>query len=117
MAIPRDDLDRITVSGETDWEQYVARQKRELVEKWDEDLIVEVQCPDCGSEAGDGSCVQAQVLLESHPLGNNCLMPEGFNCFVCGLQIVPRERFLARHFIGQIPDDVANEYLKDIGHL
>ena|SRR5882724_414612 len=114
---PRDDLDTLMVSGETDWEQYTERRKRALVKTWDDSLMVEVPCPVCDSETGDGSYVRAQVLPENDPLDNNCLIAKGFNCFVCALHISPRERFLARHFVGQIPEDIATAYLKDIGHL
>jgi hypothetical protein len=76
--------------------------------------LVEISCPVCESETQDGSFIQAQVLLESEPLNDNKLIAEGFNCFVCGLQISPEERFLARHFVGQIPQDIAEEYLKNM---
>jgi len=112
---PRDDLATLSVSAETDWEAYVERQKRNLRKTWDESLMVELPCPICDSETGDGSDVAAQVLLEDHPLEENRLVPEGFNCFVCGLHISPSERFLARHFVGAIPEDIAGAYLKDIG--
>ena len=55
----------------------------------------------------------AQVLLESDPLKEKKLIPEGFNCFVCGLRISPKERFLARHFVPEIPEDIATAYLKE----
>ena len=114
---PRDDLNWIEYSGEIDWEQYTERQKRKLFQTWDDSHIVEVSCPVCDSKTGDGSYVRAQVLLENDPLDNNRLIAEGFNCFVCGLHISPRERFLARHFVGQIPEDITTAYLRDIGHL
>jgi hypothetical protein len=117
MATPRDDLDTIMVCGETDWEQYTERWERALVKTWEDRLMVEVPCPICGSETGDGSYVRAQVLPENGPLDNNCLIAEGFNCYVCGLHVSPGERFLARHFVGQIPEDIATAYLKNIGHL
>lgn len=114
---PLDDQDTITTSGETDWEMYLERRKKKLFKTWDEGLTVEISCPVCDSETGDGSFVQAQVLLEDTPLDENRLVAEGFKCFVCGLYISPEERFLARHFVGQLPEDVATAYLKDIGHL
>jgi hypothetical protein len=110
---PNDDRATITYSGQTDWEQYVKRQKRELYHTWNEDFIVEVACPICGSETGDGSYLQAQVLLEGNALDDDRLVAEGFNCFVCGLRIFPEERFLAQYFVGQIPENIAIEYLKD----
>jgi len=114
---PLNDRDTITISGETDWETYIERQKKGLFKTWDELLTVEISCPVCDSETGDGSFVRAQVLLEKAPLDQNRLVAEGFNCFVCGLYISPEERFLARHFVDQVPEDVATAYLKDIGHL
>lgn len=114
---PLDDLDTITMSGKTDWEHYVDRRKIDLFKSWKDVLVVEIPCPVCDSEAGDGSDVPAQVLLENDPLDNNQLIAEGFICFVCGLYISPTERFLAKHFVGKIPDEVANAYLKNIGHL
>jgi hypothetical protein len=115
---PRDDLDTVTLDGsKTEWEEYVERQKRELFSTWDEGRTVEISCPVCDSDTGDGSNVMAQVLLENAPLDKNRLVPEGFNCFVCGLLISPEERFLAQHFVGQIPEDVATAYLTDIGQL
>lgn len=112
-----DDLDVFDVGGETDWERYAERQKRRLFKAWDEDRVVEIICPVCNSDAGEGSYVQAQVLLEEGPIDDNQLIAEGFNCFVCGLHISPKERFLARHFVGRIDEDVATAYLKDIGNL
>jgi hypothetical protein len=114
---PLDDLKMININGETDWEAYVERQEKLLQKKWDDGRIVEVCCPVCDSDPGDGSYVRAQVLLEDSPIANNLLIAEGFNCFVCGLRIVPEERFLARHFVGEIPEETATEYLKDIGQL
>ena len=117
MATSRNDLDTIIVGGETDWEQYTQRQKRALVKTWDDSLMVEVPRPVCGPETGDGSYVRAQVLLENDPLDNNCVIAEGFNSCICGLHVSPRDRFLARHFVGQIREDITTAYLKNIGHL
>jgi hypothetical protein len=114
---PLDDRDTITLSGETEWEKYIERQKMELFRTWDEGLTVEISCPVCDSQPSDGSFAMAQVLLENAPLNENRLVPEGFNCFVCGLFISPEERFLARHFIGELPEDVSTKFLKDIGQL
>jgi hypothetical protein len=114
---PSDDLDVIEISGKTKWEKYVERQRSELFKIWDDSLSVEIPCPVCDSKTGDGSYVQAQVLLEKEPVDDNQLIAEGFNCFICGLRISPEERFLARHFVGQIPENISTVYLKDIGHL
>ncbi len=111
---PVDDLKVITISGIPEWEEYIERQKKKLFKTWDEELTVEISCPVCDSQPGDGSYATAQVLLESAPLEENRLVPEGFNCFVCGLFISPKERFLARHFVGELPEDVTTEFLKDI---
>jgi hypothetical protein len=68
----------------------------------------------CASNTGDGYLL-AKVLLESQPLDQKRLVPEGFLCYVCGLQIDPSEKYLARHFVPQIPTETATAYLKDIG--
>jgi transcription elongation factor Elf1 len=106
----------VILSGETDWQAHVQRQKEELFKTRDDALTVEIACPVCGSQPSDGSSVRAQVLLEDAPLYENRLVPEAFNCFVCGLEISPGERFLARHFVGDLLDDVAAAYREDIGH-
>jgi hypothetical protein len=98
-------------------EYTLSGKKRSYLRPWEEDHTVEISCPVCDSETGDGSFVRALVLLEDAPLDENRLVAEGFNCFVCGLCISPEERFLARHFVGQLPEDIATAYLKDIGHL
>lgn len=112
-----DDLDTYDYGGFSDWEQYVDRQKARLFKRWDEGRVVEISCPICDSDTRDGSFVHAQVLLEDDPIDDNQLIAEGFVCFVCGLAISPKERFLARHFVGQIPEDVVTAYLKNIGNL
>jgi hypothetical protein len=114
---PLDDLDMITWSGETDWEKFADRQKKRLFKTWDEGLTIEIQCPVCHSQSADGSFLQAQVLLDGDKVEHNELIPEGFHCSVCGLHIEPRERFLARHFVGQISEDIRISYLKDIGNI
>jgi hypothetical protein len=110
---PLDDQDTVTWSGETEWEKYLERQKRELFKTWDEDFTVEIDCPVCDSQPSDGSFAKAQVLLERSPVNENRLVAEGFNCFVCGLLILPEERFLARHFVGELPEEITTAYLKD----
>ena len=114
---PSDDLDVIHRGVETEWESYIERQKVKLFETWDQDLTVEIPCPVCDSNPGDGSFIEAQVLLENEFLDQNILLPIGFNCFVCDLHISPKERFLAQHFVGQLPEDVVTSYLKDLGLL
>jgi hypothetical protein len=103
--------------AETEWERYTERQKVKLFKTWDEDLTLEIPCPVCDSDPGDGSFIEAQVLIDNESLEQNVLVPIGFNCFVCDLHISPNERFLAQHFVGQLPDDVVSAFLKDIGQL
>jgi len=77
-------------------------------------LVIELECPICDSDLGDGSKVLARVLLEDNPLDQKLLVREGFLCYVCGLHIDPSQQYLARHFVPTIPPDVAANYLKDI---
>jgi hypothetical protein len=112
---PFDDQDTITLTGsKTEWEKYIERNKKELFGTWDKDLTVEIPCPVCGGfEPRDGSDTMAQVLLEREPVKEKRLVPEGFNCFICGLHILPEERYLARHFVGELPEDITTAYLED----
>jgi hypothetical protein len=112
---PHEDRETIQVSGETDWERYAERQKKELLKAWDEALVIDIQCPVCDSDTHDGSYVTAHVLLNEQMVDEKMLIPVAFSCFVCGLSISSNERFLAKHFVGPIPDDTAQEYLKGIG--
>jgi len=109
---PNDDLYSITTYGFNDWEESARRQK--LPNGWEDTLVIEVDCPICGSRPGDGSIVLAKVLIEREPIDEKLLVPEGFLCHVCGLYIDPSQRYLAKHFV-QIPPEIAADYLKDIG--
>jgi hypothetical protein len=111
---PLYDQDIIYHTGKTQWEEYYERRKKELFKIWNEDFTVEIYCPVCDSQTSDGSLIMAQVLLEQEPVEKNHLVPEGFNCFVCGLHISPEEHFLANHFVGELPEDVKANYLNDI---
>ncbi len=108
---PQDDLDSVTSSDE--WFDFANRQK--YPEGWNRDLIIEVSCPICNSMSADQSYVPAKVLLENDPLDQKLLVPEGFLCHVCGFLIEPTERYLAKHFVPQIPEETAATFLKDRG--
>jgi hypothetical protein len=108
---PQDDLDSVTSSDE--WFDFANRQK--YPEGWNRDLIIEVSCPICNSMSADQSYVPAKVLLENDPLDQKLLVPEGFLCHVCGFLIEPRERYLAKHFVPQVPEETAAAFLKDLG--
>ena len=114
---PTDDLDTIRTFGETDWEQYAERSKRALLKTWDEAYTIDIECPVCDSQTPDGSYVSAHVLLDDQLVEQKSLVPVAFACFVCGLSISPDERLLAKHFVGALPDEKAQQYLKDIGVL
>jgi hypothetical protein len=109
---PTDDQDTIVSHCWNDWDGFAERQK--YPKGWDDSLIVEISCPICDSDTGEGY-LPAKVLLESGPLDQKRLVPEGFLCYVCGLRINPSEKYLARHFVPPIPTDTAAAYLKDLG--
>lgn len=106
---PQDDLDMITTHGWTEWEEFARRQK--YPKGWDEDLVLEVKCPICDSDPGEGSMILAKALIEAEALDQQQVLPEGFLCYVCGLLIEPSERYLARHFVPPIPKETAKEFL------
>jgi len=108
---PEDGLDTLEGSGK--WDDLVAR--RRFPAGWNSDLTIEVSCPICGSTASDGSYVPARVLIDSEPLDRKILVPEGFLCYVCGYEIRPRERYLAKHFAPPIAPEQAAAFLKDLG--
>ena len=110
--VPKTTLDVITHDLSDDWSEYAARQK--YPEGWDTELTLEVNCPICGSTSPSQSYVPAKVLVEKEPLDRKLVVPEGFQCFVCGFLIAPTERYLAKHFV-LIPEETATAFLQDIG--
>jgi hypothetical protein len=109
---PTDDQSTISWDG-GEWQDFANRQKYPT--GWDDSLIVEVDCPICGSLTADEQRVPANVLLEEAPLNQKKLVPEGFRCYICGFSISPCDRYLARHFVPTIDPDVAGAYLKGVG--
>lgn len=108
---PNDDQSSIEVSAYSSWLEFRDRQKNP--EGWD--AVIEVDCPICGSTTRDGDYIPARVLLEDKPLDQKQLIPEGFRCLICGFEIDPSEKYLARHFVDPIPEETADAFLKDIG--
>jgi hypothetical protein len=108
---PNDDQTSIEVGIYSPWLEFRDRQKDP--ESWD--AVIEVDCPICGSTTRDGDYIQARVLLEDKPLNQKQLIPEGFRCLICGFEIDPSEKYLARHFVEPIPAKAAEAFLKDIG--
>jgi hypothetical protein len=109
---PTDGQDSIVSYGVGDWIDYANRNK--YPDSWDDELVVEVDCPICDSET-EADYIPAKVLLESDPLDQKLLVPEGFLCYICGMQIDPTQRYLAKHFVPPIPPETAARYLEDIG--
>lgn len=109
---PTDDQDTIAHEGFPPWFEYERRYKNP--KGWT-DNVVQIDCPICDSRTSDGEYVQARVLLEDEPLEKTQLIPEGFICLVCGFEITPSQKYLAKHFVPTIPKDTAEAFLKDAG--
>lgn len=108
--MPSDDEDTITTHGLSAW--FELDQKYKNPKGWDN--VVRVNCPICDSDTRDGDYIEARVLLEDEPLDQEQLVPEGFICLVCGFQIHPSQKYLARHFVPPIPEKTAAAFLDDI---
>lgn len=108
---PQDDLDSLSIGD--DWSDFARRQK--YPKTWNSDLLIEVDCPICRSRAPDQSYVPAKALIAEEGLEQKMVVPEGFQCFVCGFEIQPTELFLAKHFVPPIPTETAVAFLRDLG--
>jgi hypothetical protein len=107
---PTDDQGTIASHGLGSWFEFDQRYKNP--KGWNN--VVTIDCPICGSDTREGDLIPARVLLEDEPLGRKQLVPEGFICLVCGFEINPSQKYLARHFVPPIPPETAAAFLKDI---